>query len=56
MTRKEVDSLASFLENPGKAIMTPNLLQSVWGDDPAQYTDTHTIEVHVSNLRRMLGP
>lgn len=56
LTRKEFDLLAAFLKQSGQ-VLTPNvLLGTVWGLDPSQEIDTDTIKVHVSSLRKKLGP
>ncbi|MEK7384643.1 MAG: response regulator transcription factor [Elusimicrobiota bacterium] len=56
LTRKEFDLLASLIERPGRVLSIPFLLQNVWGYDPADYNDPGTVEVHVSHLRKKLGP
>ncbi|HBE87926.1 MAG TPA: DNA-binding response regulator [Elusimicrobia bacterium] len=56
LTRKEFDLLALLLTSPGKVLSPSFLLERVWGHDPADYNDTHTVEVHLSNLRKKLGP
>lgn len=56
LTRKEFDLLAVFLRKPGRVLSPLFLLESVWGWDPADYNDTHTVLVHVASLRRKLGP
>lgn len=55
LTRKEFDLLALLLTSPGKVLSAGQLLEKVWGYDPAEYNDTHTVEVHISNLRKKLG-
>src|SRR6185312_14387976 len=55
LTRKEFDLLAVFLRKPGRVLSIPFLLESVWGYDPADYSDPHTVGVHVWTLRRKLG-
>ncbi|MFA6317216.1 MAG: response regulator transcription factor [Elusimicrobiota bacterium] len=55
LTRKEFDLLTTFLRKPGRVLSAPYLLETVWGYDPAVYNDSHTLEVHVSSLRRKLG-
>ena len=32
------------------------LLETIWGYDPADYNDPGTVEVHVSHLRKKVGP
>lgn len=55
LTRKEFDLLTTFLRKPGRVLSVPFLLETVWGYDPADYSDPHTIGVHVSTLRRKIG-
>jgi len=55
LTRKEFDLLTTFLRKPGRVLSVPFLLEEVWGYDPADYSDPHTIGVHVSTLRRKIG-
>lgn len=56
LTRKEFDLLTTFLRKPGRVLSIPFLLEAVWGYDPADYSDPHTVGVHVSTLRRKIGP
>jgi DNA-binding response OmpR family regulator len=56
LTRKEFDLLTTFLRKPGRVLSIPFLLESVWGYDPADYSDPHTVGVHVSTLRKKIGP
>lgn len=56
LTRKEFDLLALLLEKSGRALSVPYLLETVWGYDPADYNDPGTVEVHISHLRKKLGP
>ncbi|MDD5301716.1 MAG: response regulator transcription factor [Elusimicrobia bacterium] len=55
LTRKEFDLLTAFLRKPGKVLSVPFLLETVWGYDPEDYSDPHTVGVHVSTLRRKIG-
>lgn len=55
LTRKEFDLLTTFLRKPGRVLSAPYLLETVWGYDPADYSDPHTVGVHVSTLRRKIG-
>ncbi len=55
LTRKEFDLLTTFLRKPGRVLSIPFLLESVWGYDPADYSDPHTVGVHVSTLRKKIG-
>ncbi len=56
LTRKEFDLLAALLSKAGRVLSVPYLLETVWGYDPADYNDPGTVEVHVSHLRKKLGP
>ncbi|HAH05987.1 MAG TPA: DNA-binding response regulator [Elusimicrobia bacterium] len=56
LTRKEFDLLSALLEKSGRILSIPYLLETVWGYDPADYNDPGTVEVHVSHLRKKLGP
>ena len=56
LTRKEFDLLAALLAKPGHLLSVPYLLETVWGYDVADYNDPGTVEVHVSHLRKKLGP
>ncbi len=55
LTRKEFDLLTTFLRKPGRVLSVPHLLESVWGYDPADYSDPHTVAAHVSSLRKKIG-
>lgn len=56
LTRKEFDLLTALLRKQGRVLSVPFLLQTVWGYDPKDYSDPHTVETHVSSLRRKMGP
>lgn len=56
LTAKEFDLLTLFMQKPGRVLKPSYLLEAVWGYDPADYNDPHTVEVHVSSLRKKLGP
>jgi DNA-binding response OmpR family regulator len=56
LTRKEFDLLTTFLRKRGRVLSHMFLLETVWGYDPAVYNDPHTVESHISSLRRKLGP
>lgn len=55
LTRKEFDLLAIFLRKPGRVLSIPYLLETVWGYNPADYSDPHTVAAHVSSLRKKIG-
>ena len=51
---REFDLLAALARDPGAVLSRESLLEDVWGTDfPGE---TRTIDVHVSELRRKLGP
>ena len=56
LTRKEFDLLMALITEEGRLLAIPYLLETVWGYDPASYNDPHTVVVHVSSLRKKLGP
>lgn len=56
LTRKEFDLLATLISKPGRVLSITYLLETIWGYDPADYNDPGTVEVHVSHLRKKLGP
>ena len=55
LTSKEFDLLRTLVSNPGRLLSLNSLLEAVWGYNTADYNDPHTVEVHVSNLRRKIG-
>ncbi len=55
VTSKELDLFAILISKPGRVLSLNQLLETVWGYDPAKYNDPHTVEVHISNLRKKLG-
>jgi DNA-binding response OmpR family regulator len=54
LTSVEFDLLAIFLKAPGRVISRDELVKSVLGRELAPFD--RSIDVHVSNLRRKLGP
>lgn len=56
VTSKELDLFSLLVSRPGRVLGLNHLLETVWGYDPARYNDPHTVEVHISNLRKKLGP
>ena len=56
LTSKEFDILFLLVSKEGKVHTFNGLLETVWGYDLADYNNPHTVEVHISNLRRKLGP
>jgi DNA-binding response OmpR family regulator len=55
LTRKEFDLLTLLLEKKGRVLSVPYILETVWGYDVANYNNPHTVETHVSSLRKKLG-
>ncbi|MCR4820308.1 MAG: response regulator transcription factor [Elusimicrobiales bacterium] len=55
LTAKEFDLLAALIANRGSILSAPNLLESIWGYNTEDYSNYHTVEVHISNLRKKLG-
>lgn len=55
LTRKEFDLLTLLLEKKGRVLGVPYLLETIWGYDMATYDNPHTVETHISSLRRKLG-
>jgi two-component system alkaline phosphatase synthesis response regulator PhoP len=54
LSDKEVEILRYLVSNPGRAIPRAELLQRLWGFDPAGM-HTRTIDMHVLRLRDKLG-
>jgi DNA-binding response OmpR family regulator len=54
LTTREYDLLDFLARNSGQALSRRQLLDGVWGVD--WYGDDRTVDVHVAQLRRKLGP
>ncbi len=54
LTTREFDLLAFLAANAGLALSRQQLLDGVWGSD--WYGDERTVDVHVAQLRKKLGP
>jgi DNA-binding response OmpR family regulator len=54
LTTREFDLLAFLALNVGLALSRQQLLNGVWGAD--WYGDERTVDVHVAQLRKKLGP
>jgi DNA-binding response OmpR family regulator len=54
LTTREFDLLAFLANNVGLALTRQQLLDGVWGAD--WYGDERTVDVHVAQLRKKLGP
>ena len=55
LTSKEYDLLAALVSSPGRVLSLTGLLEAVWGYNTADYNNPHTVEVHISNLRKKTG-
>jgi DNA-binding response OmpR family regulator len=55
LTKKEFDLLTVFLRRKGKLLSPQYLLETVWGYEPETYNDPHTVQVHISRLKKKLG-
>lgn len=54
LTKTEFEILKLFMQYPGKIFSRDNIIDSVRGDDV--YVIDRTVDVHVMNLRKKLGP
>jgi len=54
LTKTEFNILALFMNNPGKIFTRDNIIDSVRGHDV--FVVDRTIDVHIMNLRKKLGP
>ncbi|MGH9077216.1 MAG: response regulator transcription factor [Acidimicrobiales bacterium] len=54
LATREFDLLAYLADNGGLALSRQQLLDGVWG--PGWYGDERTVDVHVRQLRKKLGP
>jgi two-component system alkaline phosphatase synthesis response regulator PhoP len=55
LTRKEFDLLLLLVERAGKVLKPTYILETVWGYNLEDYNDPHTVETHISRLRKKLG-
>lgn len=56
LTSKEFHLLKALVEARGRVLGRELLLELVWGYDHASSVGTRTVDLHVSQLRRKLGP
>ena len=54
LTPTEYDLLRTFVKHAGKVLTHDQLLRSVWGT--AYESETHMLQVNISNLRRKIEP
>ncbi len=53
-TTREFELLRYLAERPGRAMSRQQILDSVWGPD--WYGDERTVDVHIAQVRKKLGP
>ncbi len=56
LTYQEFELLAFLSANPAQVFSRGDLLERVWGQRENSHHHTRTVDVHVSRLRRKLGP
>jgi DNA-binding response OmpR family regulator len=56
LTYQEFELLAFLSANPAQVFSRADLLERVWGQRESSRHQTRTVDVHVSRLRRKLGP
>ena len=56
LTYQEFELLAFLSANPARVFSRADLLHRVWGQQENSRHRTRTVDVHVSRLRRKLGP
>ena len=56
LTYQEFELLAFLSANPAQVFSRADLLERVWGQQDNSHHHTRTVDVHVSRLRRKLGP
>ncbi|MCX7905469.1 MAG: response regulator transcription factor [Elusimicrobiales bacterium] len=54
LTKKEYEILTLLVKNPGKVFSVNYLLERIWNYNSLTESDKHTVEVHISNLRKKL--
>jgi two-component system KDP operon response regulator KdpE len=54
LTPTEYDLLRTFVKHAGKVLTHDQLLRAVWGT--AYESETHMLQVNISNLRRKIEP
>jgi len=56
LTRKEFDLLYLLFRKIDQILTYDYILETVWGHDYNSDLKTHTLESHISSLRKKLGP
>ncbi|MEF3280156.1 MAG: response regulator transcription factor [Elusimicrobiota bacterium] len=55
LTKKEFELLLTLAKNKNNVFSPSQLLEIVWGYDTTKIDDPHTVETHISSLRKKLG-
>jgi len=55
LSSKEYEFLKTLIQANGRALSRDQLLEQVWGQEPAMEIDTRTIDQHIARLRDKLG-
>jgi DNA-binding response OmpR family regulator len=55
LTRKEYDLFLTLVRNPNQVLTMKYLMETVWRYPTEVYGDPHTVEVHMSRLKKKLG-
>lgn len=56
LTPKEFELLRALIHAKGRVLSREQLLERVWGYERAVELETRTVDLHISQLRRKLGP
>lgn len=56
LTAKEYDLLKSLILAKGRVLSREFLLNEVWGYDPSLNIETRTVDMHLGQLRKKIGP
>lgn len=56
LTSKEYDLLKTLIEANGRVLSRDYLLNQVWGYDPSLNIETRTVDMHLGQLRKKIGP
>ena len=54
LTELEFNLLQLLINNAGKQLSRPYILNNIWGYTPERYGDTRVVDVHISRLRAKL--
>ena len=56
LTAKEFQLLRTLIEARGRVLTRDHLLERIWGYDRSLEIETRTVDVHIGQLRKKLGP